>query len=66
MHTIEFSKVFVDGSLLEGIVYQDKLTNATSHDVARYIELQESGDVVRTGAYGGSDYQIKNVVVRCA
>lgn len=59
---ITFTKVFATGSLLAGVTFAETIERANATDLAHYAALAESGEIVNTGAYGGSDYTVTNVV----
>ena len=58
---IYFTKVFAEGSILEGTEFKETLKDATKSNLQFYAEHAESGRVIPTGVYGGSDYRIKDV-----
>lgn len=57
--TVFFTKVFVEGSTLEGRKFCDKLTNPSPAYIEWIEELGQNNGIVK--AAGGSDYRVTDV-----
>ena len=63
MITIQFTKVFIKGSILEGLTAVDTLTAVNQESAKRYLSFLKQHTDQPVKACAGSNYTVKDVKV---